>query len=92
MTAMNKTELTAAVAERAGITQHAARAVIDAIVGTITDQTDAGRAVKILGFGKFEKKTRAARLGRNPATGEAIQIPETTTLTFKVGKPRADAA
>lgn len=91
MTAMNKSELTAAVAERAGITKSQAQAALDAILGTITDQTDAGHVVKITGFGKFEKKTRAARIGRNPATGAEIQIPESTALTFKAGRPKAAA-
>lgn len=92
MTAMNKSELTAAVADRAGITKSQASAALEAILGTITDQTDAGNIVKIMGFGKFEKKTRAAHIGRNPSTGAEIQIPERSALTFKAGKPRAAAA
>lgn len=92
MSAMNKSELTAAVAERAGITKSQAQTTIDALLETITDQTEAGKIVKIVGFGKFEKKTRAARIGRNPSTGAEIQIPESTALTFKAGKPRSEAA
>ncbi len=92
MTAMNKSELTAAIAERAGIAKSAAQAALDAVLGTIVDQTNAGRTIKIPGFGKFEKKTRAARIGRNPATGAEIQIAESSTLTFKAGKSKADAA
>ncbi len=92
MSALNKSELTAAVAERAGITKSQAQAALDAIIGTITDQTDAGKIVKIAGFGRFEKKTRAARIGRNPSTGAEIQIPESTALTFKAGKPKSAAA
>ncbi len=92
MSGMNKSELTASVAERAGITKGQAQAALDAIFSTITDQTAAGNTVKIVGFGKFEMKTRAARIGRNPSTGAEIQIPESTSLTFKAGKPKAVAA
>ena len=91
MSALNKSELIAAVAERVGITKSQALATIDALFDTITDQTEAGKIVKIVGFGKFEKKTRAARIGRNPSTGAEIQIPESTALTFKAGKPKAVA-
>ena len=89
MSALNKSELTAAVAERAGITKAEAQAAIEAMIGTITDQTDAGVTVKIIGFGKFEMKTRAARIGRNPRTGEEVQIAASRALTFKAGKPKA---
>lgn len=89
MSNFSKGELVAAVAEKAGLTKPEAANAIEAMIKTIKTQTDAGVIVKIAGLGKFEKKTRAARLGRNPQSGAEIHIPETTVLTFKAGKPKA---
>lgn len=92
MTALNKSQLIEAVAEKAGITHAAARTALESVVGAISDATTAGKIVRIGGFGKFEMKTRPARLGRNPQTGEEVQIAESTSLTFKASKPKAEAA
>ena len=89
MTTMNKSELITAVATRAHLSKADAQAAIDALVSTIQTETDAGVTVKIVGFGKFEAKDRAARIGRNPRTGEEVQIPASRALTFKAGKPKA---
>ena len=75
---MNKSELIAAVAEKAGV----AKAMIDAVAGALK----AGDKVAIAGFGNFEVKERAAREGRNPATGEAITIAASKTVAFKASK------
>ena len=90
MTNISKSDLAATVAAKTGRTKADAAMAIDAIIETIKAETDAGAIVKIAGFGKFEKKSRAARLGRNPGTGAAIEIPATTVLTFKPGKAKAE--
>ena len=77
---MNKTELTSAVAERVGLSLKDARATVDAIFATdkrgiISSELSAGRRVQITGFGTFETRKRKAREGRNPQTGDPIQIP-----------------
>ena len=80
---LNKSQLIEAVAEKAGITQAAARTALESVVEAISDATEAGKVVRIGGFGKFAMKTRPARLGRNPRTGETVQIAESTALSFK---------
>ncbi|MEL6568156.1 MAG: HU family DNA-binding protein [Pseudomonadota bacterium] len=80
---MNKGDLTKHVSDTAGITHDeagkAVNAVFEAIAGAVKDRSK----VAIAGFGTFEAKTRNAREGRNPATGETIQIPEKTVAAFK---------
>lgn len=84
-----KSELIRITAEKAGIVNQAgATTVLDALLEAITERTEAGDKVILKGFGSFEMKTRAARQGRNPATGETIQIPETRALTFKASKSK----
>ena len=87
---MNKTELIAAVAERSGITKKDAERVVSATFETITAQLKAGEKVQISGFGIFEVKEREARVGRNPRTKEAIQIPASKAPTFKASKTLKD--
>jgi len=80
---MNKGELTKFVAEAAGLSQEKAREAVDAVFEGITGAVKNRDQVSIAGFGTFHAKTRNAREGRNPATGEAIQIAEKTSAAFK---------
>lgn len=88
---MNKGELIAAVAEKAGITKKDSEAAVDAVIGAITGALKKGDKVQIVGFGAFEVKTRASRTGRNPATGEPVEIPASKAPVFKAGKALKDA-
>ena len=87
---MNKTELIAAVAEKAGLTKKDAERVINATVDTITETLAKGDKVSLSGFGIFEVKDREARVGRNPRTKETIQIPATRLPAFKASKTLKD--
>ena len=82
---MKKLQLTDAVAAKAQITKKEAAAVVDAVLDVIAEALVAGDDVKITGFGGFEVKTRAARTGRNPKTGEAVEIPASKCVTFTAG-------
>ena len=88
---MNKTELIAAVAEKADLSKKDAEAVITAAVDTITAALKEGEKVQLVGFGSFEVKKRAARIGRNPKTKESIEIPASVVPVFKAGKALKDA-
>ena len=88
---MNKTELIAAVAQKAGLTKKDAERVVCATFDTITESLVKGEKVHLSGFGIFETKEREARVGRNPRTKEAIQIPATKTPAFKASKTLKDA-
>lgn len=88
---MNKTELIAAVAEKADLSKKDAEAAITATVDAITEALTQGEKVQLVGFGSFEVKTRAARVGRNPKTGEEIPISEAKLPVFKAGKALKDA-
>ncbi len=80
---MNKSELTKKVAETASMTQADAGRAIDAVLDTISAELKNGEQVALAGFGTFVAKTRAAREGRNPATGKTIKIPAKTSAAFK---------
>lgn len=88
---MNKTELIAAVAEKADLSKKDAEAAITAAVEAITGALIEGEKVQLVGFGSFEVKTRAARVGRNPKTREEIPISEARLPVFKAGKALKDA-
>ncbi len=88
---MTKQDLIDAVSEKAGLTKKDTAAVVDTILETIVDSLKRGEKVAFVGFGTFEAKTRKAREGRNPATGESIQIPERTVPAFKAGRAFKDA-
>ncbi len=88
---MNKTELVAAIAEKANISKKDADAAVAAFVATVTDAMKAGDKVALVGFGTFEARTRAARTGKNPRTGEIIKIAATKVPAFKAGKALKDA-
>ena len=88
---MNKNELIAAVAEKAGLSKKDAEAAITATVEAITEALTQEEKVQLVGFGSFEVKTRAERVGRNPKTKESIQIPASKAPVFKAGKALKDA-
>ena len=88
---MNKTELIAAVAEKAELSKKDAEAAITAMVDAITEALSQEEKVQLVGFGSFEVKKRAARTGRNPRSKETIQIPASQTPVFKAGKALKDA-
>jgi len=83
---MNKTELIAKVAALAEMDKKNAEKAVSAVFEALSQAFEAEEKVQIMGFGTFEVKTRAARQGRNPATGEAIEIPESKTPVFKASK------
>ena len=87
---MNKTELAAAVAEKPGLSKKDAERVVATTLETITQTLQKGEKVQLSGFGIFEVKDRDARVGRNPHTKEAIQIPATRLPTFKASKTLKD--
>lgn len=80
---MNKGDLTKSVADTAGISQEQASKAVNAVFDTISGAVKKRDSVAIAGFGTFHAKTRNARTGRNPATGEQIQIAEKTSAAFK---------
>lgn len=82
---MKKLQLTDAVAAKAQITKKEAAAAVDAVLDVIAEALAAGEDVKITGFGGFEVKARAARTGRNPKTGEAVEIPASKYVAFSAG-------
>lgn len=89
---MNKTELISVVANRAEVTQKVAEAVVEAFTGTIADTLGRrGEKVVVTGFGTFEVRDRAARMGKNPRTGEVIQVPAQKSPAFRAGKLLKDA-
>ena len=88
---MNKIELIAAVAEKAGLTKKDAERALNAAFDAITASLVAGDKVQVSGFGIFEAKKREARTGRNPRTKETIQIPATRLPAFKASKTLKDA-
>ena len=88
---MNKTELIAVVANKAGLSRKDAEKALGAVVETITEAVVKGDKVQLVGFGSFETKQREARTGRNPKTKETIEIPATRVPVFKAGKALKDA-
>ena len=88
---MNKAELINAVAAAADVSKKDAEAVIAATLGTITAALQEGEKVQLVGFGSFEVKKRASRIGRNPKTKESIEIPASVVPVFKAGKALKDA-
>lgn len=88
---MNKTELIAIAAENAGITKKDAERVINAALEAVTASLVKGEKVQISGFGTFETKDREARVGRNPHTKQAIEIPATRVPSFKASKSLKDS-
>ena len=88
---MNKNELIASVAGSAGISKTDAASAVDGVFDAISNTLAAGEEVRLVGFGTFGVANRAASVGRNPRTGEAIQIAAATRPKFKAGKGLKDA-
>lgn len=88
---VNKTELTANVAEKAGLTKKDAEKAVNALFESVQGALIEGDRVQVIGFGTFEVKERAARMGRNPRTGQDIEIPASRNPVFKAGKALKDA-
>ena len=88
---MNKGELIDAVAGSAGLSRADATKAVDAFLESVTSTLRDGGGVSLVGFGTFSVKARAARMGRNPRTGEAIQIKASNVPGFKAGKALKDA-
>ena len=82
---MNKTELTSAVAAKAGLTKEQAANAVNAVFGAMTDALAAGDKIQLVGFGTFEVRKRPERTGRNPQTKETITIPASKVPAFKAG-------
>lgn len=83
---MNKAELIAKTAEKAGLSKKDSEKAVNAALETITEALAEGEKVQLVGFGMFEVKARAARMGRNPKTKEQIAIPASKAPVFKAGK------
>ena len=83
---MNKSELVGVVAEKLDMKKKDAGIVVDALFEGIAEALSQGKKVQIVGFGTFEVRARQEREGRNPATGETVQIPATKVPAFKAGK------
>ncbi|KFM99741.1 HU family DNA-binding protein [Bacillus clarus] len=88
---MNKTELIKNVAQTAEISQKDATVVVQTVVESITNTLAVGEKVQLIGFGTFEVRERAARTGRNPQTGEEMQIAASKVPAFKAGKELKEA-
>ena len=87
---MNKADFVAKVAEKAGLTRKQAEAAVAAFTQTVVETLKEGDKVQLMGFGTFEVKDRPARTGRNPATGETIEIAASKAPAFKAGKSFKD--
>lgn len=88
---MNKSELIAKIAEKSGLNQKDAGKALDGLTQAISDALANGENVTLVGFGTFKVTQRQAKTGRNPQTGEAIQIPAKKAPIFKAGKALKDA-
>ena len=88
---MNKSELVEAIANGSGVTKADANRVLDTFMTTVTDALKSGDQVVLPGFGSFSTGNRSARTGRNPQTGQAIQIKASRVAKFKAGKSLKEA-
>lgn len=88
---MNKGDLVEIVAQDCNLSKAAAEQVLSSVLGAITNAVATGGKVTLIGFGTFSVSERAAREGRNPKTGETIQIPAGKVVKFKAGKTLVDA-
>lgn len=87
---MNKAELIAALADKAAVSKKDAEAVLNAFVEIVQDTVKKGDKIQLVGFGSFETRERAARVGKNPQTGAEIKIPACKVPAFKAGKAFKD--
>lgn len=83
---MNKSELISSMAEKSKLTKKDAEASLKSFIESVEETLEKGEKVQLVGFGTFETRDRAARIGRNPRTKEEISIPESTVPVFKAGK------
>ena len=83
---MNKAELVEEIAGQTGLTKRTSREAVDAIISAITDSLAGEERVTLVGFGAFQVRERKARRGRNPQTGQTIQVPAKKVPKFKAGK------
>ena len=88
---MNKTELVAAMAEKAQLSKKDAEAALKAFTDVVAEELKKGEKIQLVGFGTFEVSERAARTGRNPQTGEEMPIAASKAPKFKAGKALKDA-
>lgn len=88
---MHKADLASAIADKADISQDKANRLLSAVLEEITAALRRGDSVTLVGFGTFERRHRAARSGKNPRTGETLQISASNTVGFKPGKALKDA-
>jgi len=88
---MNKAELISKIAEKSNLTKADSGRALDATISAITESLTNAEPVTLIGFGTFEVRDRAARTGRNPRTGEKIQIKASKNPAFKAGKALKDA-
>jgi len=88
---VNKSDIAGRVADRAGVGKSAAGDAVDAVFEAVAEALARGEDVRIAGFGIFGTRSRPARTGRNPGTGESLEIAASTAPTFKPGKPLRDA-
>lgn len=88
---MNKTELISAISVNSGLSKRDSEKALTAMIDSVTSALVSGNKVQLVGFGIFDVKNRAARIGRNPKTKEPIDIPATRTPQFKAGKALKDA-
>ena len=88
---MNKTELVAAIADKAGIAKKDAEKALSAFIDTVATELKNGEKIQLVGFGTFEIRERAARTGINPLTKESIEIAASKSPVFKAGKALKDA-
>lgn len=88
---MNKTELVNAIADKSGLSRADAGKALDALKEAVTEGLVNGDRITIIGFGSWSVENRGPRTGRNPRTGEAMDIPAKNVVKFKVGKTLSDA-
>ena len=88
---MNKADLVAAMAEKAGVSKKDAEASLKAFTDVVAEELKKGEKIQLVGFGTFEVSERAARTGRNPRTGETVEIAASATPKFKAGKALKNA-
>lgn len=88
---MNKAELVAVIAEKAGISKKDAEAALKAFTETVSEELAKGEKITLVGFGTFEISERGERTGRNPQTGEEMKLPASKLPKFKAGKALKDA-
>ncbi|MHA0857617.1 HU family DNA-binding protein [Paenibacillus sp. CMAA1364] len=88
---MNKTDLINNISDKSGLTKKDVEAVLNGFLNEVTEALASGDKVQLIGFGTFETRKRAGRTGRNPQTGAAIEIQESTVPAFKAGNKLKDA-